>query len=345
MRFSVRGSLGVALLIGLGLLLVACGEKKDAEAVAVSESSAPQEAEKPAQASAAPGYVIPEALTPKESKEQYGLGKIRAAKKKNSAALKLRKKKNTEGAIAAYRAALELSPGYVTARFNLACEYARFGNADEAIAELDHLFKMGTPEALRKIAKLQVDSDFDPIRTDPRITQIEEHFAIDFEQPLFKQICANEGKIIGIMDHEAGLYGISTRVDNNEGVVRGKSSIVKGGKARVLVFKLLDTVCDMGKVARDERAEGPVLSDTKLSEWVEKYPKRCITYYTNLPGDPEVDGDGHGTDIEGAMCFIRQGQRWTLGVAGEWEVDGGMETDVKPAVDKATKKAVAAWGS
>ena len=59
MRFSVRGSLGVALLIGLGLLLVACGEKKDAEAVAVSESSAPQEAEKPAQVSAAPGYVIP----------------------------------------------------------------------------------------------------------------------------------------------------------------------------------------------------------------------------------------------------------------------------------------------
>ena len=80
-------------------------------------------------------------------------------------------------------------------------------------------------------------------------------------------------------------------------------------------------------------------------KWVEKYPKRCITYYANLPGDPEVDGDGHGTDIEGAMCFIRQGQRWTLGVAGEWEVDGGMETDVKPAVDKATKKAVAAWGS
>ena len=47
---------------------------------------------------------------------------------------------------------------------------------------------------------------------------------------LFKQICGNEGKIITMMDNENGLYGIKTRMDRSEGVLKGKGEILKGGK-------------------------------------------------------------------------------------------------------------------
>ncbi|MGB0590901.1 MAG: tetratricopeptide repeat protein [Myxococcota bacterium] len=345
MQLLVRGLLCLGLLSGSSLLIAACGEKKSAEPVVAEEPTEAVEAEKPAQKEAPPAYTIPEALSAKESRKQYARGKRNTAKKKNTAALKLRKKEDSPGAIASYKEALELSPGYVTARFNLACEYARFGNADEAIGELEHLFKMGTAEAMRKIAKLQVDSDFDPIREDPRIKTISDSFAVDFDQMLFKQICGNEGKIIGIIDHKEGLYGITTRVNNRTGTLKAKAAVVKGGKARTLVFKMLDMICDNGKVRRDERAEGPILTDTKLSKWTAKYPKRCVTYYGNIEGDPEVDGDIHGTDIEGNMCFIRQGERWTLGVAGQWTSSNDMESNVEETVKKATKKAVAAWGT
>ncbi len=58
----------------------------------------------------------------------------------------------------------------------------------------------------------------------------------------------------------------------------------------------------------------------------------------------ESDGDQHGTDVEGTLCFIRQGQGWMLGVVGEWPV-AEMESNVESVVKKAVKKAVKAWGS
>ncbi len=252
MQVSMRCWLGIVSVVGLSLVLVACGEDKK-EPVPV-EPAAADEAEKSAgaEAPAPSAYVIPEALSYKQSRAEYGRGKMRAAKKKNTEALKLRKKKDSEGAIASYKEALELSPGYVTARFNLACEYARFGKADEAIAELEHLFKMGTTKAMRKIAKLQVDSDFDPIREDSRIKDIVKSFAVDFDEPFFKQICGNEGKILTVMDAKEGLYGISARMDSRGGAIRGKATLVKGGKARTKVFNTLNMVCGDGKIIRDE---------------------------------------------------------------------------------------------
>ena len=346
MRRSTLIMLKQGLVLLLGLTLIACGEKESAQVDATPREAAPQseEAKAPEPAKAAPTYEPPEALSPKESRKAYPWGKRKAAKKKNTAALKARKKGDSEGALAAYKEALTLSPGYVTARFNLACEYARFGKADEAIVELEHLYKMATPEAMRKLGKLQVDKDFDPIRGDHRIKAIEAGFKVDFDAMLFEQICGNEGKIITMMDNENGLYGIKTRMDRSEGVLKGKGEILKGGKARTQVFKVLDVVCDMGKIRYDEKAESRIVSDTKLSKWTEKHPKRCVKFYGNLEGDPEADGDIHGSMKEGALCFIRQGESWMLGVAGVWSADGA-DTDVEPAVDAAVKEAVSAWGS
>ena len=141
---------------------------------------------------------------------------------------------------------------------------ARFGKADEAIVGTEHLYKMGTPEAMRKLAKLQVDKDLTPFE-DHRIKAIEAGFKVDFDAMLFKQICGNEAKIITMMDNENGLYGIKTRMDRSEGVLKGKGEILKGGKARTQVFKVLDVVSDMGKIRYDEKAEARIVSDTKLS--------------------------------------------------------------------------------
>ena len=38
----------------------------------------------------------------------------------------------------------------------------------------------------------------------------------------------------------------------------------------------------MGKIRYDEKAEARIVSDTKLSKWTEKYPKRCVKFYGNL---------------------------------------------------------------
>ena len=347
MRYNARFIMLFMLIGTLGISLLACGkeeaqkaEPKLAEAAQASADKAQVDEAKPEST-----YAPPEALSLKERKKEYPKGKRKAATKKNTDALKLRKKDDSAGAIAAYQEAIKLSPNYVNGRFNLACEYARFAKADEAIAELEHLYKIGSPKAMRKLGKIQVDKDFDPIREDPRIKAIVAGFAVDFDQMLFKQVCANEGKMITLMDHEEGLYAISTRINQNKGVMTGKAKLIKGGKARGHVFKILDTVCDSGKILRDERAEGPILSDTKLSKWTEKYVKRCVKYYGNVEGDSEVDGDIHGTNIEGAFCFIRQGEAWTLGVAGQWSADEQMESDVESVVDTSVKKAVKAWGS
>jgi tetratricopeptide (TPR) repeat protein len=138
----------LAVIGVLSLVLTGCGESKTppaGEATAPSaEGEAAAAAAEEAPAPAPEGYAVPSALSAKEVKAQYGIKQMRKAKKSNTAGYKARKADDAAKAIEHYNKALELAPGYVTARFNLACEHARAKDADAAIGAIEHLFRMGT---------------------------------------------------------------------------------------------------------------------------------------------------------------------------------------------------------
>jgi len=332
------------VLVGASLLIFGgCGESKppaaEVPAAEDNEEAAAPAADKAPEA-AAPSYTIPSALKSKEVKAEYSTKKMRKAKKANTAGYKARKADDAAKAIENYKKALELAPGYVGARFNLACEYARAKDADAAIAELEHLFRIGSPEALLRAAKLQVDSDFDPIREDPRIKAITEHFAFDVDKGAFKQMCANRGKMIDAMDKD-GFY--ETFAKRNSYPIEAASKLRTGGKARTALSKILDVTCENGKIRKDPMGGNLVLSDTKLSKWTEKYPKRCVNFSTIvMPDDPD---EGGTSSTEGLVCFVRQGEDWIIGVAGMYDLGHGGEADTGPGEKKAVKKAVKEWGS
>ena len=332
------------VLMGTSLLtLSGCGESKtppaEAPAAEAAGEAAPA-AEAAAEETPAPAsYEIPSALSAKEVKAQYSTKKMRKAKKANTAGYKARKADDAAKAIENYKKALELAPGYVGARFNLACEHARAKDADSAIAELEHLFRIGSPEALLRAAKLQVDSDFDPIREDARIKAITEHFAFDVDRGAFTQMCANRGKMIDAMGKD-GFY--ETYDKGNGYLVEAASKLRTGGKARTALSKILDVTCENGKIRKDPMGGNLVLSDTKLSKWTEKYPKRCVNFSTIVMPDNPDDGT---SSTEGLVCFIRQGEEWIIGVAGMYDLGHGGEADTGPGEKKAVKKAVKEWGS
>ena len=63
-----------------------------------------------------------------------------------------------------YKEVLKVAPGYPTATYNLACNAARRGSVDEAIAYLQKAFEI---DLKRYAPAAQKDSAFDPIRNDP----------------------------------------------------------------------------------------------------------------------------------------------------------------------------------
>jgi hypothetical protein len=287
-----------------------------------------------------PAYVIPASLFSGEVKRVYPRGKRRKAKKLNRSGLKARRKGDTVKALALYKESIAASPSFVTARFNLACEYARFGKATETIGELEHLFRIGTPYALAKVAKLQVDKDFDPVRNDPRIKAIVRHFDVDFDQPLFKQLCANAGKAVALIKPAFGVYRIFAAGGANAVVVAGHKHI-SAGKGRSLIADILELVCDDGKIVIN-MGGAAVLVDTRLSKWTAKYKRRCVRF----DGVREDDGSGttidHDRSFGGRVCFIRRGKRWIIGATGHWSI-GEQDRDMGKGIKRAVKKAENAW--
>jgi hypothetical protein len=188
-----------------------------------------------------------------------------------------------------------------------------------------------------KAAKLQVDSDFDPIREDARIKAIGEHFAFDVDKGAFTQLCANRGKMIDAMGKD-GFYEVYPKADSYP--LQGTSKKRTGGKARTALNAILDFTCEKGKIRKDEMGGNLVLSDTKLSKWTEKHPKRCVNFAGIV-----MDPDEGSSSTEGTVCFIRQGERWIIGVAGMYDLGHGGEADMGEGEQKAVKKAIKEWGS
>jgi hypothetical protein len=256
-------------------------------------------------------------LTDSERDRQFPAKRLalREARKLNKKAYKARKAGDNQAAITNYRAAIAAAPGYVPSRFNLACELALKGNADAAIEELEQIFKIGTMDARKYLSKTRVDTDFDPIRNDPRMKRIAADFQVDYDAAILKQLCADAGKVGTMVDAEIGLYTLDKRDEIKH---------VDGGKARGAVYDVLFVnrrtgtpgFCTKYKDDNDVIYGPP---DSKLSKWDAK-GRRCMegqipsyypsTYKTHYRGE-----DGGATAVRGLLCFYKHGDRWLVGVA------------------------------
>jgi len=117
-------------------------------------------------------YALPSRLSNSESARVYPRGDRAYAEELNTAGYRARKQGDNRSARSLYAEAVSQSPDYEMARFNLACEYALARNADAAIAQLEHLWRMGTARALKRLRKIATDSDFERIDNDPRFLAI-----------------------------------------------------------------------------------------------------------------------------------------------------------------------------
>ena len=117
-------------------------------------------------------YKLPASLSSGEKERLYPRGDRAYAEELNTAGYKARKQGYNRRALSLYAEAVSESPDYEMARFNLACEHALARNADAAIEQLEHLWKMDTTRALQRLRKIATDSDFEPIDDDPRFIAI-----------------------------------------------------------------------------------------------------------------------------------------------------------------------------
>ena len=121
MRRSTLLMLKRGLVLLLGFTLIACGEKESAQVEATPREAAPksEEAKAPEPAKAAPTYVPPEALSPKESRKAYPWGKRKAAKRRTP-----RRSKEAGGRARGLQRGIDPLSGLRGRAFNLACECA-----------------------------------------------------------------------------------------------------------------------------------------------------------------------------------------------------------------------------
>lgn len=156
-------------------------------------------------------YAVPQAVPAAERATVYPDGDRAAAKKHNRAGLKAREGGDGAGALAAYRAAVAASPAYAPGRYNLSCELALAGQGDAAIEQLEHLLRLGTPEARSFVARARFDPDFARVAGDPRFRAIGDSFRLDegtgagTGPGVLAQVCADPGRLVALIHPERGI--------------------------------------------------------------------------------------------------------------------------------------------
>jgi hypothetical protein len=152
-------------------------------------------------------YIAPAALSATERTRRYPKGDLAASRDANKRGLERRAAGDKVGALAEYRAAVEASPSYTPARFNLACELATSaepGVRDAAIGHLEDLLRIGSGEAREYVALAAFDEDFKALRDDPRFQAIVGSVRFDPELS-FEQLCTDPGRIASLIDGAKGF--------------------------------------------------------------------------------------------------------------------------------------------
>jgi hypothetical protein len=167
------------LRIVLGVLVLACQAAPPPEtapsagpaSAAAPVTSAPTATPTAAPASAAsapppgtglPGYTAQEA----------GPDAQKQATEANRAGFRAYRKGDLTAAAAEYERAVRAHPGHALARYNLACVWARLGQAERALAALRELREAGCPTCLARVAGAPADEDWAALKADPRFVAV-----------------------------------------------------------------------------------------------------------------------------------------------------------------------------
>jgi len=177
-------------------------------------------------------YTAPSALGPSERSKRFPRGDRAAAREANKKGLALRASGDHAGARAAYQEGVTASPSHVAVRYNLACELALDPAAhDLAIAQLEELLRVGTPEARAFVSRARFDVDFAALHDDARFQAIVGSVHYDPAEPFGPQLCNDPGRIGSLIDPDKGYYD---SVDQEAGADESPASFVAGvvqGKA------------------------------------------------------------------------------------------------------------------
>jgi hypothetical protein len=119
----------------------------------------PSSTQKPTLQAKRPIPAPPQLFTVSEAAQLLPAGSLRKAKRLNKKGFRARKNGNNAEALALYREAVEASPSYGRARFNLACELALDGQTSAAIAELTILYRSGGKGDHHYLAAATADED------------------------------------------------------------------------------------------------------------------------------------------------------------------------------------------
>lgn len=171
----LRHTLGISF----GALLLACQGPSPPEAAPSSSpasvvapvTSAPTAVPTAAPVSAAtappPGTGLPtfSAMEP-------GPDARKQATEANRAGFRAYRKGDLAGAATEYERAVRLHPGHALARYNLACVWARRGQAERAIAALRELREAGCPTCLARVAGAPADEDWASLKADARFVSV-----------------------------------------------------------------------------------------------------------------------------------------------------------------------------
>lgn len=99
-------------------------------------------------------------------------GRTSEARKGNNRALELHRAADYAGAVELYKAAVRSDPGYLLARYNLACAYNMAGQRDNGLAILLQFKRAGCPVCLGRLIRARSDGEWKSARDDARFQAI-----------------------------------------------------------------------------------------------------------------------------------------------------------------------------
>lgn len=327
--YLVARLLSVLCLVVLGL--AGCKDKtpppsqptmEKGGAQGVTQASAAREAqEAPRQEEAKPEQAQAPAkgLVPAREPVQGDEAQARALNKEG---LALRKAGDHAGAREKYQAAVKADASFVPARYNLSCEVALAGEADQALRGLEELLAMTSPEAWRFVAHAQADEDFVSLREAPRFLALQRAVRLEDNEPAIAQLCAKRRRLAGVVDEGRGLlhYKETEEGPDGETPATQQTQLLKGARAHEVLEGFLgpmSTWCN-------DCAEEPEADFTPLGT---RAGHRCVRC--------DVEGEW-GSAYE--LCFVRDAGAWKVAVASEYPT-GPLAGEFLQAIQKNVARA------
>lgn len=182
-----------------------------------------------------------------------------------------------DDALRALDLALASAPGHERARYRKVLALAASHRADEAFTELDHLYRIGTDDALYLATRSRLEPAFQALRGDPRLLAVAAHFDIDAWQPLFEQLCAEPLRAARLVHAERGLGrwrddgsadGVYEQLAAPEAFDALYRSLVEGPLCRRAPFEDLTTTPDDVVFVRTTPGVGIGRDDGVTRQWL-----------------------------------------------------------------------------